>query len=82
MDNSKEENSERERDVVGDIYINTFMYKYWGFPGGSYSKDAGDLGSISWLGRFPWRRECQHTPLPGEFHGQRSLGRSQRLGNN
>ena len=27
------------------------------------------------LGRFPWRREWQPTPifLPGEFHGQRSL---------
>ena len=27
------------------------------------------------LGRFPWRRKWQHTPvfLPGEPHGQRSL---------
>ena len=27
------------------------------------------------LGRFPWRRELQPTPvfLPGEFHGQKSL---------
>ena len=27
------------------------------------------------LGRFPWRRAWQLTPvfLPGEFHGQRSL---------
>ena len=37
--------------------------------------NAGDLGSIPGLGRFPWRREWQPTPvfLPGEFHGQRSL---------
>ena len=33
--------------------------------------NAGDLGSIPGLGRFPWRREWQpFTPviLPGEFH--------------
>ena len=36
---------------------------------------AGDLGSIPGLGRFPWRREWQPTPvfLSGEFQGQRSL---------
>ena len=28
-----------------------------------------------WVGKFPWRREWQSTPvfLPGKFHGQRSL---------
>ena len=28
-----------------------------------------------WVGKFPWRREWQPTPvfLPGEFHGQRTL---------
>ena len=28
-----------------------------------------------WIGKIPWRRKCQPTPifLPGEFHGQRSL---------
>ena len=51
----------------------------WGFPGGSDGKESvynvGDLGSIRGLGRFPWRREWQSTPvlLLGEFHGQRSL---------
>ena len=50
-----------------------------GFPGGSDGKEsachAGDPGSIPGLGRFPWRREWQSTPvfLPGEFHRQRSL---------
>ena len=36
---------------------------------------AGDQGSVSALGRFPWRRKCQPPPvfLPGESHGQRSL---------
>ena len=29
----------------------------------------------SWVGKIPWRRKWQPTPLflPGEFHGQRSL---------
>ena len=46
-----------------------------GFPGGSGGKkstcDAGDLGLIPGLGRFPWRRERLLTPVfwPGEFHG-------------
>ena len=34
-----------------------------------------DLGLIPGLGRFPWRRKWQPTPvfLPGESHGWRSL---------
>ena len=42
-----------------------------GFPGGSDGKEsacnAGDLGSIAGLRRFPWRRARQPTPvfLPG-----------------
>ena len=40
------------------------------------SANSGDLGSILGLGRLPWRRAWQPTPvfLPGEFHEQRSLG--------
>ena len=36
---------------------------------------CGRLSSIPGLGKIPWRREWQPTPvfLPGEFHGQRSL---------
>ena len=53
-----------------------------GFPGGSVVKnppanagDIGDVGLIPGLGRSPWRRKWQPTPvfLPGESHGQRSL---------
>ena len=46
-----------------------------GFPGGSAGKEsahnAGDLGSIPGLGRFPWRRERLPTLVfwPEEFHG-------------
>ena len=37
--------------------------------------NAGDPGSIPGLGKIPWRRKWQPTPvfLLGEFHGQRSL---------
>ena len=46
-----------------------------GFPDTSVGKEstynAGDPGSISGLGRFPWRREQLPTPVfwPGESHG-------------
>ena len=37
--------------------------------------DARDTCSILGLGRFPWSRKWQYTPvfLPEKFHGQRSL---------
>ena len=39
------------------------------------ARDTGDPGSIPGLGRPPWRRTWQPTPvfLPGESHGQWSL---------
>ena len=49
------------------------------FPGGLEGKEsacsAGDLGSISWVGKIPCRGEWQPTPvfLPRESHEQRSL---------
>ena len=32
-------------------------------------------GFDPWVGKIPWRREWQSTPvfMPGEFHGHRSL---------
>ena len=41
----------------------------------SEPSNAGDPASIAGLGRSPWRRAWQPTPvfLPGESHGQRSL---------
>ena len=47
-----------------------------GFPGGSEGKEsacnAGRPGFDPWVGKIPWRRKWQSTPvcLPGEFHGQ------------
>ena len=34
-----------------------------------------EIGFDPWVGKFPWRRKWQPTPvfLLGEFHGQRSL---------
>ena len=41
----------------------------------AHAGHAGDVSSISGLGRSPWRRAWLPTPvfLPGEFHGQRKL---------
>jgi len=50
-----------------------------GLPDGSVvnnpSASAEDLDLIPGLGRFPWRRKWQPTPvfLPGKSHRQRSL---------
>ena len=52
---------------------------FLGFPGGSDSKrihlPCGRSGIDPWVGKIPWRRKWQPTPvcLPGESHGQRSL---------
>ena len=55
----------------------------FGFPDGAEVKasacNVGDLGSIPgsapWVGKIPWRRKWQPTPvfLLGESHGWRSL---------
>ena len=37
--------------------------------------NAGDGSLDSWVGKIPWRRKWQLTPvfLPGKYHGQRNL---------
>ena len=63
------------RDLIIYLCLNLTV----GFPGSSMVKNppanVGDTGWIPGLGRFPWRRKWQPTPvfLPGESHGQRSL---------
>ena len=50
-----------------------------GFPGGSVVRNlpakAGDVGLIPDVGKIPWRRKWQSTPvlLPRKSHEQRSL---------
>ena len=57
-----------------------------GFPGGSDGKESacsvGDLGLTPVLGRFPWRRARQPTPvsLPGESPWTEEPGGLQSLG--
>ena len=52
-----------------------FWTSYMGFPGGLEGKmsacSAGDLGSIPWVGKIPWRRKWKPNPvlLPRESHG-------------
>ena len=45
-----------------------------GSDGKASAYNAGDLGSIPWVRKFPWRRKWQPTPLflPGKSHGRRS----------
>ena len=52
------------------------------FPGGASGKELAcqcrrhkSRGFYPWVGKIPWRRGWQTTPvfLPGEFQGQRSL---------
>ena len=52
------------------------------FPDGTVVKnppanagDVGDVVSITWVGKVPWRRKWQPTPvfLPGESYGQKSV---------
>ena len=56
--------------------------KSMGFSGSSSGKECAcrcrrhkKCGFDPWIGRIPWRRAWQPTPvfLPGEFHGQKSL---------
>ena len=57
-----------------------------GFPSGSDSKEcrcnAEDLGSIPGLGRCPWNRAWQPTPvfLPGESPWTEEAGGLQSMG--
>ena len=38
-------------------------------------EDIKKSGFDTWVGKIPWRRKWQPTPvfLPGRFHGQRGL---------
>ena len=58
------------------------VYFSLGLPGGASAQEPGcqsrshkPLGFDPWVGKIPWTRAWQPTPvfLPGESHGQRSL---------
>ena len=68
-------------EVVGSESINLFNYfgKSHILTAGSEVKasacNVGRLGFDPWVGKIPWIRKWQPTPvlLPGESHGRRSL---------
>ena len=47
----------------------------WWLRGWKSARDAGRCSFDPWVGKSPWRRKWQHTPvsLPEKFHGQRRL---------
>jgi len=58
----------------------SLLYSVKGFPSGSVVKKKIHLshrrqGFDSWVGKIPWRRALQPTPvfLPGKSHGERNL---------
>ena len=62
-----------------DMQICESFHGFLGYSGGSVVKNlpakAGDPGFDPWVGKVPWRRKWQPTPvfLPGNPHGQRRL---------
>ena len=58
------------------------IYTPWGFPGATSGKEPACQsrrhkrhGCDPWVGKIPWRRAWQSTPVlfPGESHRQRNL---------
>ena len=70
-------------DIPGSPTVKTLCFHYRGLKfdpwlssdGKASACNAGDLGSTPQVGKIPWRRKWQPTPvvLPGKFHGWRSL---------
>ena len=61
------------------------VIKIMGFPGGSDGRvrlQCRRPGLDPWVGKIPWRRKWQPTPvsLPGKSHGQRSLASYSSMG--
>ena len=61
----------------------TLMGLPWWLSGKESTCQCRRYGLDPWVGKIPWRRKWQLTPvfLPGESHGRRSMG-SQRVGRN
>ena len=75
-------------DLDYDLWVGSFCYGEWASQVALVVKNLpankGDKrhGFKPWVGKIPWRRAWQPTPifLPGEFHGQRSPGGLQSMG--
>ena len=48
--------------------LHNFLGLPWWLSGKEFACNAGDVSSIPGLGKSPWRRKCQPTPLffPGK----------------
>ena len=62
-----------------DTFVRRSCVLFWGFPGGASGKETTcqcsrirDSEFHPWVGKIPWRRVRQCTPifLPGETHGE------------
>ena len=78
--NRKEDEKEYIYSVIYIyMYIDVYRYVYIteGFPGGSVVKESAcqETWFDPWVGKIPWRREWQLTPvfLTGKSHRQRRL---------
>ena len=62
-----------------DVYVISFLYPFYTLINSKKKKriclQCRRPGLDPWVGKIPWRREWQPTPvfLPGEFHEQRNL---------
>ena len=64
-------------NVIIQLYFQSLFYME-GFLVAQLVKNLPAMqrpGFVSWIGKIPWRRKWQPTPvfLPEESHGQRSL---------
>ena len=60
-----------ERILLSDSHIPTGLFRW--LSGKETPANAGDVGSIPWLGRSPGRGQPTPVFLPGKSHRQRSL---------
>ena len=58
-----------------ELFTAAFQGLPWWLRWSSVCLQCGRLGFDPWVGKIPWRRKQQPTPvlLPGKFQGQRSL---------
>ena len=61
--------------ITTDVLEIVKWFSVTGFPGGSVVRNppanSGDQGLDPWVGKIPWRKKWQPTPvlLPGKSHG-------------
>ena len=79
---SKARFSEQQAEVLKRNRVSERCTTTTGFSSGASGKESAPqyrrherLGFDSWVGKIPWGRKWQPTPvfLPGKSHGQRSL---------